>query len=311
MKAFITGISGFVGAGLARNLLKNGWEIYGIVRPSSNLWRIEDIKKDLRLHSGDLLDKESIAGALQKAKPDAVFHLAVYGAYPTQKDADTILSTSILSTFHLLNAAKDVGASMFINTGSSSEYGTKDHPMREDERIDPNSYYAVGKAAQTLLCQHFARQEKFPVVTLRLFSVYGPYEEPGRLVPTVILNALEGKDISLADPDVARDFIYLDDVADAYLLASKKPELSGEVFNIGTGTQHTLKDLADEVVARTQSSSAIVPGGYEKRSFDTHTWVADIQKTRGLLGFALKHTLKEGIEENIQWFKQHAEKYKK
>ena len=311
MKAFITGISGFVGAGLARHLLRNGIDVHGLVRPTSDLWRLEGIKEAITLHEGDLCDKESVLRAFIKAKPDAVFHLGVYGAYPTQKDADLILSTSLLSTLHILNAAKAVGANIVINTGSSSEYGTKDHPMRENELIEPNSYYAVGKAAQTLLCQHFARQEKLPVVTLRLFSVYGPYEEPGRLVPTVIMNALLQKDIPVADPDIARDFIYLDDVAEAYLQAAKRPELSGEVFNLGTGTQHTLRELVDAIIRITGSSAKPIVGGYEKRSFDTYTWVADTAKTASLLGFTSRRTLEEGLKESITWFAQYGDHYKK
>ena len=279
MKAFITGISGFVGAGLARHLLEQGWEVEGIVRESSNLWRLENIKDRTTLHRGDLLEKEVVSKILHASKPDALFHLAVYGAYATQKDEDKILSTTILSTLHLLHAAKDAGAKIFINTGSSSEYGTKDHPMNEEERIDPNSYYAVGKAAQTLLCQHFARSEKFPVITLRLFSVYGPVEEPGRLVPTAILNALVSQPIMLADPSIARDFVYLDDVSLAYALAAAKPELSGEVFNIGSGVQHNLGELAEVIIAGTGGGGGVSVGAYEKRSFDTTTWVADMQKS--------------------------------
>jgi nucleoside-diphosphate-sugar epimerase len=246
-----------------------------------------------------------------KTKPDALFHLAVYGAYSTQKDADLILSTALLSTLHLLNAAKEAGVKIVVNTGSSSEYGTKDHPMREDELIEPNSYYAVGKAAQTLLCQQFARQEKLPIVTLRLFSVYGPYEEPGRLVPTVMMNALAGKDIPIADPNIARDFIFLDDVSRAYVLAAKKPELSGEVLNVGTGNQHTLVELADAIIQLTESSSTLAIGTYQKRSFDTYTWLADVSKTQKCLGFIPKYSLEQGLKENINWFKQHGDLYNK
>lgn len=310
-KVFITGISGFVGAGLARYLLELGYEVHGMVRTTSNLWRLLDIKNSIHLHEGDLLDDRSVTDTLNVVRPDVIFHFGVYGAYSTQKDADIILSTSILSTMHLLRSAKEVGVKMFVNAGSSSEYGTKDHPMREDERIDPNSYYAVGKSAQTHLCQHFARTEKFPVVTLRFFSVYGPFEEPGRLVPSVILNAFEDKDISLADRKIARDFIYLDDVIKACVLASQKPELSGEVFNLGTGVQHTLGELADVVIAHTGTQSKVVTGAYEQRSFDTHIWVADMQKTASLLGFTATDSFDNGVKKSIDWYKQHADLYKK
>ncbi len=311
MKAFITGISGFVGAGLARRLLGAGHEVHGIVRPTSNLWRLEGVTDSLHLHEGDLLEKESLVRALRAAHPEVVFHLGVYGAYSTQQDKEKILQSSILSTLSLLEAAKEVGVKVLVNTGSSSEYGTKDHPMREDERIDPNSYYAVGKAAQTLLCQHYGRAEKLPVLTLRLFSVYGQFEESGRLVPTVIMNALENKDIQLADPRIARDFVYLDDVSDAFILAAQKPELAGEVFNVGSGTQTTLREFADLVINETKSTSNLVEGAYEKRSFDTFSWVADMKKSEEQLGFTPRYDLNKGLKESIVWFTQHADKYKK
>ncbi|MSU73624.1 NAD-dependent epimerase/dehydratase family protein [Candidatus Kaiserbacteria bacterium] len=306
MKVFIAGIAGFVGAGLARTLLRDGVEVHGLVRPSSDLWRIADIKSKLHLHIGDLLDKESIRAAIKKAKPDTLFHLGVYGSHPAyEKDRDMIMRTTIGSITTLLDAAKEYGVGMVINTGSSSEYGTKDHPMREDELIEPNSYYAVGKAAQTLYCQQFAREEKIPVITLRLFSVYGPYEEPTRFIPTLITKALANEDVALADPGIARDFIYLDDVVDVYRAAAKKPELSGEVFNVGSGVQHTLHEAFDTVIALTDSTSKALFGTYEKRSFDTHQWVADMNKTRAQLGVAPHYSLESGLRATIEWNKKY------
>ncbi len=311
MKAFITGISGFVGAGLAKRLLADGHEVHGLVRPSSLLWRLEEVKSRLHLHEGNLLEHESVSRILESVEPDVVFHLGVYGAYVTQTDNEKILKSSVLATLNLLETAKKCGVKMFVNTGSSSEYGAKDHPMLESERIDPNSYYAVGKAAQTLLCQHYGRTEKLPVVTLRLFSVYGPYEEPGRLVPTVIAHALAGRDIPIIDARIARDFVYLDDVSEAFVLASAKPELTGEVLNVGTGTQTTLQELANAVVRETKSKSHVILGAYEARTFDTFTWVADMQKTTTRLGFVPRRNLTNGLHESIMWFNNHAHYYKK
>ena len=146
-------------------------------------------------------------------------------------------------------------------------------------------------------------------MTLRLFSVYGPYEEPSRLVPTVILNALRGKEIHISDPKVARDFIYLDDVARALYLASQNKALSGEVLNLGTGIQHTLGDMADAIINTTSSDASYSIGGNDKRSFDTYTWVADMKKTKSLLGFSPSYTLDDGVKETVSWFKKHADKY--
>jgi nucleoside-diphosphate-sugar epimerase len=247
MKILITGVAGFVGAGLARALLQDGAHLHGFVRPTSDLWRISDIKRDLQLHTGDLLDHESVGAAVGSARPDAILHLGVYGAYPAyQKDKARIIATSLLSTMALLDAAKKNDVGVLINTGSSSEYGTKDHPMREDERI-----------------------------------------------PTLISKALANEDVPLVGPNIARDFIYIDDVIDIYRAALARPELSGEVFNAGSGVQRSLQDAFDSVVAETGSSSKALSGAYERRSFDTNLWVADMEKTR--------HSLESGLRETVKW----------
>jgi nucleoside-diphosphate-sugar epimerase len=305
MKVFITGIAGFVGAGVARSLLANGMDVHGLVRPSSDLWRLADITEKVTLHEGDLLDADSIQKAVKEAKPDAILHLGVYGAYPTQKDRNLIMRSSLGATAALLDAAKEAGIGMVVNTGSSSEYGTKSEPMRESDLLEPNSYYAVGKAAQTLYCQQFAREEGLPIITLRLFSVYGPYEEPTRFIPTLVRKTIANEDVPLADPTIARDFIYIDDVADAYRLALKKPELSGEVFNIGSGIQTTLQKAFDTAVELTGSTSKAELGAYPKRSFDTNVWVADTEKAETVLGFDAARSLTDGLGATIDWTKDH------
>lgn len=309
MKIFLTGISGFVGAGVAHYALSEGHAVSGLVRASTNRWRLADVEHRIDLRVGDLRDSEELRQILLDVRPDVVMHLGVYGAYPTQSDAGTILHTTVCGAYQLLSAGKDAGVGMVVMAGSSSEYGTKDHPMREDERIDPNSYYAVAKAAQTHLGQEFARKEGLPVVTLRLFSVYGPYEEPGRLVPTVIGRALDGDEITLADPRIARDFVYLGDVARAFLVVAQRPELSGKVLNLGTGVQRTLGDVARIVLRETQSTSQVSSGTYEQREFDTMTWVADIKAASQVPGFVPTTSLEDGLRDTIRWYRDHTTHY--
>ena len=114
--------------------------------------------------------------------------------------------------------------------------------MRETDLLEPNSYYAVAKGAQTLLCQHVAKAEQRPITTFRLFSVYGPFEEPSRLIPTLVRLCLEGRNLTLVDPETARDFVYIDDVVDAYLRIDKLAGLCGEVMvyrsRDGLGVRH-------------------------------------------------------------------------
>src|SRR5205807_2299476 len=119
---------------------------------SSKPWRLADVLHRLVVHRADLTDASQTRNVFADACPAAVLHLAAYGAYESQADARLILQTNILGTFNLLDASAAAGVKVFINTGSSSEYGFKSQPMREDDRLEPNSYYAIAKAAQSHLC---------------------------------------------------------------------------------------------------------------------------------------------------------------
>lgn len=308
MRVFLTGATGFVGANVARRLIERGDEVHALVRAESNRWRLEDVADRMTFHVGDLRDAP-LDEVFSRVTPEAVFHLSTYGAYHDQRDPARILETTVLGTERLLSAAKRHGVKIVVAAGSSSEYGTKDHPMREDERIDPNTTYAIGKAAQAFLCQVASHAESLPAITLRLFSVYGPFEEPKRLVPTVITKAIAGRDIELAHPDIARDYIYIDDVVDAFLAAAEHPEYGGEIINVGTGTQSSLKDIFEAVIAATGGVSKPVWGGYERRSFDTNVWVADTAKMKALLNLTPRHSLRDGIEKTTAWLRQHDAAY--
>ncbi len=192
-KVLITGASGFVGNNLARFMVQSGHEVYLILRSEHLDWRLEDIRDHVRMAFADLRDAESVAGHVKEIKPEWVFHLAAYGAYSFQTDVESILRTNIIGTANLLQACLKTGFEAFVNTGSSSEYGFKDHAPPENELPEPNSHYAVSKVAATMFCRYTAASTGARIATLRLYSVYGPYEEPRRLMPTLILAGLENR----------------------------------------------------------------------------------------------------------------------
>ena len=136
---------------------------------------------------------------------------------------------------------------MFINTSSSSGYGEKFEPMREDMKVEPNNMYGASKAAGTILCSTYARTNKIPLVTLRLFSPYGYYDTKTRLVRTVISSCLLGKEIKLSQKNSKRDFIFIDDVVEAYLASSNLVNSYGEIFNIGSGLNNTINWFRDNL----------------------------------------------------------------
>src|SRR5579859_6729488 len=126
-RAILTGGTGFVGANLARRLLHDGCEVHLLVRPGFAPWRIMAIRDAVQLHEINLGDKEALARLVAQMQPDWVFHVAAHGAYSSQVDLDQMIQTNIIATANLLDACTAVGFEAFINTGSSSEYGLKDH----------------------------------------------------------------------------------------------------------------------------------------------------------------------------------------
>lgn len=297
---FLTGGTGFVGACLARRLVEAGAEVHLLVRESANRGRLEGIEGKLTFHVGDLTDTE-LESIVKAVQPTVIYHLAVHGAYPFQIDADETIRTNVFGTWNLLKACASIDYKVFVNAGSSSEYGSKTHAMRETDVLEPNSYYAVAKSAQTLVCRHTARLEERPINTFRLFSVYGPYEEPTRLVPTVVRHCLEGRALEMVSPGTARDFVYVDDAVDAFLRIEQLGSLCGEVLNIGTGLPSTVKDIVDAAVDAAGTAPPIRWGAMEARPWDTETWVADCTKTRRLLGWTATTPLSEGIAKTAAW----------
>lgn len=300
---FVTGATGFVGACLTRKLVEIGCNVHALVRPNSNLWRLHGLDRQIHVHRGDLNEAERLRDLIADIQPSVIYHLAVHGAYPAQTDADEIIRTDVFGTWNLLKACSEIDYKVFVNTGSSSEYGSKQYAMRETDLLEPASYYAVAKAAQTLVSQHMARADHRAINTFRLFSVFGPYEEPSRLVPTLIQRCLEGKALHMVSPDTARDFVFVDDVVEAYLQIGQLTLHCGEVFNIGTGIQSSMRDVVRSVLRSTGAKVKVNWGSMPARTWDTETWLADTAKVRRALKWAPKTSLQEGIERTTAWFR--------
>jgi UDP-glucose 4-epimerase len=303
-RVVVTGGTGFVGANLTRRLLRDGHEIHLVVRPEHTAWRIESIRREVGVHVVALTDLCRLTTLMSEVKPDWVFHLGAYGAYPTQHDLNQMIQTNLHGTINLVQACVAVGFEAFVHSGSSSEYGFKDHAPSEDELIEPNSHYAVTKSAATLFCQFTARHNDVNIATLRLYSVFGPYEEPTRLIPSLIIRGLRGELPDLVDPSVARDFVYVDDVNDAFILAASQPfSTCGRIFNVGTGVQTSIREAVDE--ARQLLRIAAEPrwGSMANRSWDSASWVANSSSIREKLGWNPRYSFAAGFEAFLAWIR--------
>lgn len=299
----ITGATGFVGANLARRMLRDGHRVHLLVRPQSILWRIDEISSECVLHQIDLQDADPLKEAVARIKPDWIFHLAANGAYSWQTDVREIINTNMIGTVNLVQSCLSSGFETFVNTGSSSEYGFKDHAPAENELIEPNSYYAIAKSSATMFCQFIARSQNVQIPTLRLYSIYGAYEEPNRLMPTIIVNGLDGKLPPLVDPNIARDYVSADDCIEAYIAAvTAKTEDPGAVYNVGSQVQVSLAEVVE--VARKILNISEQPnwGSMPNRKWDTSVWVSNSEKIKADIGWQTRDSFEDGFTKMVSWF---------
>ena len=303
--SLVTGAAGFVGANLVRRLLRDGDHVVAGVRPGGDRWRLAAVRGELELADADLRDPEAAGALVRRHRPARVFHLAAHGAYSWQEDVAAMVDVNVRATDALL-AAFDGEA--FVHAGSSSEYGSKDHAPAEGELIEPDSHYAVTKAAATHLCALAARATDRHAVTLRLYSAYGPWEEPGRLVPALLAHALRGELPPLVRPETVRDFVHVDDVCAAFALAAEATGVArGSVFNVASGRETRLDELVGLVRDVLAVRAEPVWGTMPARRWDAATWVGDASAARRVLGWAPAVALGPGLVATADWLRAHAE----
>ena len=298
----VTGAAGFVGAALVRDALRKGLSVAAVVRPETDLWRLDAVRGDVEIAAVDLVDPKAIKATVDRLRPRVVFHLAAHGAYSWQQDTTAILSTCVLGTAYLLEACNPGSTEAFVHAGSSSEYGFKAAPSAEDQVLEPNSVYAVGKAAATHLVGLVGAKHPLAAVTGRLYSAYGPWEDPGRLIPRLVAAAREGSWPPLASRAIARDFVFIDDVVSGlWALADAAPKVSGGVFNICSGRQETLAEVVAAAAEVFEVDAEPRWGEYAERDWDTSVWIGDPERMAAATGWRANTPLRAGLRAFGEW----------
>ncbi|WP_066022709.1 MULTISPECIES: NAD-dependent epimerase/dehydratase family protein [Clostridium] len=308
-KILVTGSTGFIGACLVENLVKNNFDVNIIIRESSNIWRLRKVINSVTVHYADITDFDKVNKVVNCVKPDYIFHLATYGAYYYQQDDNEIIKTNIIGTKNLVDCCSKIDYKAFVNVGSSSEYGMKSCAMKESDILEPINVYGITKAAATNYCNMIYKTQGKPIGTVRLFSVYGKYEDKTRLIPSVILSCLRNENPKLANKFAVRDFIYVEDIVELLKYVAFEGKIAGKIYNAGSGHQMSIEEMASVIIDECAGNFEPLWGELSGRSSDTDSWEADMSLVYKELDWKPKYNVRSGIKESVAWFKKNIDLY--
>ncbi|ASA77703.1 SDR family oxidoreductase [Thermococcus sp. 5-4] len=300
----VTGGAGFIGSHIAWELVKDNDVVI-----IDNLYtgKEENVPPGAKLVRVDIRDYESIAELISHA--DYVFHEAAQvSVVESVRDPIFTEEVNVIGTLNILKALLE-GQGKLIFASSAAVYGDNPNlPLRETERPRPLSPYGVTKATAEEYLRVFNELYGVPTVALRYFNVFGPRQNANQyagVISIFINRALKNEPLVIyGDGKQTRDFIYVKDVVRANILAAESRRSSGKVFNVATGKQTTILELAMKVIEITGANSSVL---FDRpRPGDIRHSLADISEIKGL-GFEPEWSLEEGLKKTVEWYSSQTE----
>lgn len=306
-RVLVTGASGFIGSHLIRRLVDDGADVHALTSAVSSVYptRLVDLREDIVLHEGNLNDQGAMRALARVVRPEYVFHLGAYTHVgKSWERIDECTQTNVAGTVNLLRAIEDTGYRRLVFTGTSEIYGAVAVPFREDAAVEPGSPYAVSKYAAERFCRMLQRGRGWPIVLLRPFNAYGPAQSPDRIIPEVIVRALEGRELQMTSGTQTREFNYVVDLVDGFVRAALTPGIEGELLNLGCGEEIAVADLATKILGLMGDPIEVKIGVLPERPNEIPRMCSDSTKARELLGWEPAHTLEDGLQRTIEWYER-------
>jgi nucleoside-diphosphate-sugar epimerase/glycosyltransferase involved in cell wall biosynthesis len=304
----VFGAGGFIGSNLFRYILQYRDDVYGITSKEPFIpWRIDDLRTDRIIHA-DITEINGLKNLFQQHQFKTIFDLAAYGAYAKQNDIKLIYQTNIIGLLNLLQVSSAYNIKAFVHAGSSSEYGLNCKEPLENAELLPNSHYAVTKVSAAHMIKYYGTVLQFPIVNLRYYSIYGEYEEPDRLIPQVIEKGLKKEYPPLVQPDISRDFVYIDDAIYATLLAALADFniIGGQSINLASNKKTTIRDIANTAKEIFDIPGEPVWGDFTNRKWDLKEWYGNSALAKRILNWETTTNLKEGLIKTSGWQKEYS-----
>jgi dolichol-phosphate mannosyltransferase len=303
----IFGAGGFIGANLFRTIAKYRNDVFAVTSKPFIPWRLDDCDPKQILHC-NITRQDEVERLFEEHQIRTIFDLAAYGAYSKQSNIELTYETNLLGLLNLLELSSKYSIRAFVHAGSSSEYGLNAAAPKEDDPLMPNSHYAVTKASAAQMIKFYGTIKEMPVLNLRYYSIYGPFEEPDRLIPQLIEKGMKGAYPPLVQPDISRDFVYVDDAIYATLLSANGDFLKtrGKSFNIASNTKTTIRDIAQTIKGLFGITNDPEWGDFPNRKWDLKEWYGDATLAAELLHWRNETNLKDGLAKTYEWQKDYS-----
>ncbi len=295
----VTGGTGFIGSHVVEALIYNEFNIILLKRTSSDVWRIKNYLKKVISYD---IDKTELDTVFKENKIDAVIHLATYyKKYHSYEDIERMVYSNITFPTKLLDLCSKYNVKYFVNTGTFFEYDITRLPVKEEERKKPFNLYSSTKISFEDVIRFYS--DKLKIITLRIFSPYGEKDNEYKLIPTLIRKAVKNEEIHLSEGFQKLDFVYVKDIADAYIKALKSMEKINnlEAINIGTGFPYSIREIVSLIQEILDKELYVIWG---KPAQDIPICYADITKAKSLLNWYPLHSLKEGLQRTVEYYQK-------
>ena len=312
----VTGGGGFIGSRLCERLVQSGATVRAFVRYTSRaeigLLRFlePDILKKVEIIRGDLRDFSAVEQASRGV--DIVFHLGALISIPYSyvHPVETV-QTNVLGTLNILEACRKSGAKL-VHTSTSEVYGTALRvPIDEDHPLQGQSPYSASKIGADKLVESYFRSFGLPTVTVRPFNTYGPGQSTRAVIPTIVTQALAGGVVRLGNLDAIRDFTYLDDTVEGFLLTAQADTWNGETYNLGSGEEISIGAIAALIfrLMGKQAEIQLEKSRLRPEKSEVLRLISDNRKAKLELGWQPTVGMEEGLQRTIRWIGEHLELY--
>ena len=318
-RVLVTGADGFIGSHLTEELVKSGEKVtaFCLYNSFGTLGWIDTLPKEIRseieIFTGDVRDPNGVRTAMRGQQ--RVFHLAALIAIPfSYHSPDSYVDTNIKGTLNVLNAARELGTERVMVTSTSEVYGTAQYvPIDEKHPFQGQSPYSATKIGADRLAESFYRSFDLPVTIVRPFNTYGPRQSGRAVIPTIISQLLAGQqEIHLGKLSPTRDFNFVKDTAHGFMAIADCPAAIGQELNIATGEEHSIGDLANELIAQINPNAEIVCEEERLRpeKSEVNRLLGDSTKMRALTGWKPEYTFEQGLAKTVAWIRDNLDTYK-